>query len=96
MEISDVIYLMGTDDTDPEQADLDTSCAGEAEGSERLERGKSYFRYLKSRHPQDLTQQLWFVRGVAHVGSLMVESPCAIAAVFEHGNCLDTSSGANP
>jgi hypothetical protein len=93
---ADVIYLMGTDDTDPEQADLDTSCAGEAEGPERLERGKSYFRYLQSRHPRDFGQQLWFVRGVAHVGSRMVESPCAIAAIFEHGICLDTSAGAKP
>lgn len=93
---ADVIYLMGTADTDPEQVDLDTSCAGEAQGSERLERGTSYFRYLKSRHPQGFTQQLWFVRGVAHVGSRMVESPCAIAAVFERGNCLDISSGAKP
>jgi hypothetical protein len=94
---ADVIYLLGTDDTDPAQADLDTSCAGEAEGPERLDRGKSYFRYLRSRHPQNFGQQLWFVRGVAHVGSRMVESPCAIAAVFEHGSCSDrdTLEGAN-
>jgi hypothetical protein len=91
----DVIYLLGTDDTDPAQADLDTSCAGEAEGPERLDRGRSYFRYLKSRHPQDFRQQLWFVRGVAHVGSRMVESPCAVAAVFERGNCSDTSEDTN-
>jgi pimeloyl-ACP methyl ester carboxylesterase len=92
---ADVIYLLGTDDTDPNQVDLDTSCAGEAEGSERLDRGKFYFSYLKSRHPQELRHQLWFVRGVAHVGSRMVESPCAIAAVFEHGTCADTSTSAN-
>jgi hypothetical protein len=92
---ADVIYLLGTDDTDPEQVDLDTSCAGEAEGAERLNRGEAYFRYLKSRHPQSFGQQLWFVRGVAHVGSRMVESPCAIAAAFDHGKCLDTSESPN-
>jgi hypothetical protein len=91
----DVIYLLGTEDTDPAQSDLDTSCAGEAEGLERLDRGKFYFSYLKSRHPQDLGHQLWFVRGVAHVGSRMVESPCAIAAVFDYGKCSDTSENAN-
>jgi hypothetical protein len=90
----DVIYLLGSEDTDPAQVDLDTSCAGEAEGAERLDRGKYYFRYLGNRHPQDFGHQLWFVRGVAHVGSRMVESPCAIAAVFQHGNCSDTSDGA--
>jgi hypothetical protein len=91
----DVVYLLGTDDTDPAQVDLDTSCAGEAEGAERLDRGKSYYHYLKNRHPQDFRHQLWFVRGVAHVGSRMVESPCAIAAVFEQGTCADTSESAN-
>jgi hypothetical protein len=84
---ADVIYLLGTDDTDPAQADLDTSCAGEAQGPERLGRGKAYFRYLKNRHPEDFRHQLWFVPGVAHVGSRMVESPCAIAAVFDQGKC---------
>jgi hypothetical protein len=92
---ADVIYLLGTDDTDPEQVDLDTSCAGEAQGPERLDRGEAYFRYLKSRHPQEFRQQLWFVRGVAHVGSRMVESPCAIAAAFDHGKCLDTSESSS-
>jgi hypothetical protein len=88
---ADVIYLLGSEDTDPAQVDLDTSCAGEAEGLDRLDRGKAYFRYLKGRHPEGFRQQLWFVRGVAHVGSRMVESPCAVAAVFEHGTCSETS-----
>lgn len=88
---ADVIYLLGRNDTDPAQVDLDTSCAGEAEGPERLDRGKAYFRYLQGRHPEDLRQQLWFVRGVAHVGSRMVESPCAVTAVFDHGHCSETS-----
>jgi hypothetical protein len=92
---ADVIYLLGTEDTDPAQVDLDTSCAGEAEGRERLDRGKAYFRYLKGRDPEGFRQQLWFVRGVAHVGSRMVESPCAVAAVFEHGSCSSTSENSN-
>jgi hypothetical protein len=92
---ADVVYLLGTEDTDPAQVDLDTSCAGEAQGPERLDRGKAYFRYLKGRHPDDFRHQLWFVRGVAHLGSRMVDSPCAIAAVFEHGNCSDTSEDPN-
>ena len=85
--ISDVIYLLGTDDTDPAQVDLDTSCAGEAEGTERLERGKAYFHYLEGRHTGDFRQRLWLVPGVAHVGSRMVDSICGIAAIFDHGRC---------
>jgi hypothetical protein len=91
---ADVIYLLGADDTDPAQQDLDTSCAGEAEGPERLDRGEAYFRYLTGRHPTDLKHRLWFVPGVAHVGSRMVESPCALAAVFDAGICTTQSSAA--
>ena len=84
---ADVIYLLGEDDTDPAQVDLDTSCSGEAQGPERLDRGKAYFRYLKTRHSQDFRHRLWFVAGVAHQGSRMVDSVCGIAAVFDHGSC---------
>jgi hypothetical protein len=91
---ANVIYLLGADDTDPAQVDLDTSCAGEAEGPERLDRGKAYFRYLRNRHGQDFRHQLWMVAGVAHVGSRMVDSPCGIAAIFDHGDCAGASSDA--
>jgi hypothetical protein len=84
---ADVIYLLGLNDTDPEQIDLDTSCAGEAQGTERLERGRAYFRYLKDRRASDFHQQLWFVPGVAHVGTRMVDSTCDIAAIFDYGKC---------
>jgi hypothetical protein len=93
--LADVIYLLGADDTDPAQVDLDTSCAGEAQGPERLDRGKAYFRYLKVRHAEEFRQQLWLVPGVAHVGSRMVDSPCGIAAVFDHGSCSGSSNSAN-
>jgi hypothetical protein len=73
---ADVIYLPGTEDTDPTQVDLDTSCAGEAQGPERLDRGKAYFRYLKSRHAEDFRHQLWFEAGWL---SLLARSrPCSI------------------
>ena len=88
---ADVVYLLGTEDTDPEQRDLDTSCSGEAEGSERLSRGQAYFRYLSGRHPNDFHQQLWLVSGVAHSGERMLDSPCGIAAMFG-GRCTGASS----
>jgi hypothetical protein len=84
---ADVIYLLGEDDTDPEQVDLDTSCAGEAEGPQRFARGNAYFRYLQQRHPTGFQQQLWFVPGVAHFGNRMVDAPCGVAAIFDTGKC---------
>jgi hypothetical protein len=84
---TDVIYLLGEDDTDPDQVDLDTSCAGEAEGPQRFARGNAYFRYLQLRHPTGFQQQLWLVPGVAHFGNRMVDAPCGVAAIFDTGKC---------
>jgi len=88
-----VIYLLGDDDSDPAQADLDTSCAGESEGAERLSRGKAYFRYLHDRHPQDFRGRLWLVPAAAHVGSSMIDSACGIAALFDRGVCAKAGGG---
>ncbi|HEX5127666.1 MAG TPA: alpha/beta fold hydrolase [Rhodocyclaceae bacterium] len=38
----DVIYLLGTEDKDPNHPELDRSCGGEAEGPTRFARGHSY------------------------------------------------------
>jgi pimeloyl-ACP methyl ester carboxylesterase len=86
---ADVIYLMGDEDIDPSQKDLDVSCAGEAEGPTRLARGKSYYAYLKTRHPDAWGQRLWLVNGVAHSGPKMVESACGVKALFATGSCKD-------
>jgi len=86
---ADVIYLIGDEDTDPQQKDLDISCAGEAEGATRLERGRSYFAYLKARHSMEWGQRLWLVPGVAHSGAKMVEAPCGVKALFATGTCKD-------
>jgi pimeloyl-ACP methyl ester carboxylesterase len=86
---ADVIYLMGDEDIDPSQKDLDVSCAGEAEGPTRLARGKSFYAYLKNRHPEAWGQRLWLVNGVAHSGPKMVESPCGVKALFATGSCKD-------
>lgn len=82
----DVIYLLGTKDTDPDHPALDKTCSAEDQGAFRYERGHNFFRYLKSRHP-DLKQQLWDVPGVEHDGDKMFNSPCGIAALFDVGNC---------
>jgi pimeloyl-ACP methyl ester carboxylesterase len=87
----DVIYLLGTDDTDPNHPALDKTCSGEDEGPYRFFRGKAYFHYLELRHPElskeSATQQLWFVPGVGHEGEKMLNSQCGIAALFSAGTC---------
>lgn len=84
-----VIYLLGDEDIDPQQKDLDVSCAGEAEGPTRLARGQAYFAYLRARHPANWGQRMWLVEGVAHSGSKMVEAPYGVKALFATGTCTD-------
>jgi hypothetical protein len=40
---SDIVYLLGQQDTDPNHPALDKSCAAEAQGAYRLIRGHYYF-----------------------------------------------------
>ncbi len=83
----DVIYLLGTADTDPHHSDLDVSCQGEAEGPHRFARGTAYFAYLKSRHPENFSQRLWEVPGIAHDERGMFHSPCGMEALFDTPGC---------
>ncbi|MCU1759388.1 alpha/beta hydrolase [Pseudomonas sp. 14P_8.1_Bac3] len=71
----DIVYLLGQEDIDPNHPALDKSCEAEAQGAYRLARGRSYFEYLKRRHPQGLSQQLVEVPGVGHNGDGMFTSP---------------------
>jgi hypothetical protein len=83
----DVVYLLGTADVNPDQADLDKSCGGEAEGPNRLARGTAYFAYLKARHPDGFKQRLALVPDVAHQGSRMFNSACGLTALFDRPGC---------
>ncbi len=82
----DVVYLLGTRDTDPNHPALDKTCSAEDEGAFRYIRGHNYFRYLTDRHPA-LTQRLWDVDGVEHDGDRMFNSPCGLYALFGVGSC---------
>jgi pimeloyl-ACP methyl ester carboxylesterase len=87
----DVIYLLGTQDIDPNHPALDKTCSAEDEGPYRFFRGKAYFAYLETRHPElmqaSASQQLWYVPGVEHDGDKMFTSPCGLAALFNAGAC---------
>jgi len=83
----EVIYLLGTADTDPQHPALDKSCMAEAQGPDRLARGLAYVAYLKRRHP-DLAQRLWTVPGIGHSADRMLTSPCGLAALFDTPGCV--------
>jgi pimeloyl-ACP methyl ester carboxylesterase len=83
----DVIYLLGTADTDRHDRDLDVSCKAEAEGPHRYARGKAYFTYIKLRHPDRFSQRLWEVSGVGHNQHKMLHSACGMEALFDVPGC---------
>jgi len=85
--LRDVIYLLGTADSDPHHPDLDVSCEGEAEGPHRFARGTAYFAYMKARHPEKFSQRLWEVPGVAHEERGMFHSSCGMQALFDVPGC---------
>lgn len=83
----DVIYLLGADDTNPHDEDLDMTCSAEAQGPTRFVRGQAYYAYLHGRHPSAWNQRMWFVPGVAHSARKMFTSKCGINALFDTGEC---------
>ncbi|KQR85315.1 hypothetical protein ASG35_26260 [Burkholderia sp. Leaf177] len=78
---ADVIYLLGQKDCDPRHDALDISCAATAQGPHRLARGRSYFAYLKARHPA-LAHQCREVPDVGHNGAAMLGSHEGVRALF--------------
>jgi hypothetical protein len=78
----DVTYLVGTADDDPQQAALDRSCAGEAQGPNRVARSRAYVSYISQRHPAGTNQTFAESLGVAHDVGAMFASPCGVAVLF--------------
>jgi hypothetical protein len=83
----DTVYLLGTEDTDPNHRALDKNCMAGAQGPARLSRGEAYFAYLKERHPRDLAHRLVHVPSVGHNGDQMLTSECGMAVLFDRPGC---------
>jgi pimeloyl-ACP methyl ester carboxylesterase len=83
----DVVYLLGTADTDPAHPQLDRSCAAEAQGPYRHARGVNYLRLLRARDGDAVKHRLLEVPGVAHNGGRMFTSACGLAALFDTPGC---------
>ena len=101
----DVVYLLGLEDTDTRHTGLDKSCPAQAQGSNRLERGRGY-----RRHEQDLAGRLhvtgrhraFEVTGVGHDQQGMFSSTCGVQILFDvagteparGARCTDTTGPA--
>jgi pimeloyl-ACP methyl ester carboxylesterase len=82
-----VIYLLGTRDTNPNHPALDKSCMAEAQGPYRYVRGHSYAAVMAARNNGTPNHRVWDVPDVGHDGDKMLTSPCGLAALFELQGC---------
>ena len=82
-----IVYLAGGNDDDPASVSLDKSCAAQAQGAQRVARAQGFYRYLQTRHADGLNQTFHIVPGVGHDGARMLTSSCALATMFDTGNC---------
>jgi pimeloyl-ACP methyl ester carboxylesterase len=83
-----VIYLLGTRDTNPNHPALDKTCMAEAQGPYRFARGHAYVATMQARNAGMPNHQLWDVKGVGHDGDKMLTSPCGLKALFDLPGCL--------
>jgi pimeloyl-ACP methyl ester carboxylesterase len=78
---SEVTYLLGERDCDPQHPALDRSCAANVQGPHRLARGRAYYAYLLARHPR-LRHRYGEVPGAGHSGEAMFVSDAGVRALF--------------
>jgi pimeloyl-ACP methyl ester carboxylesterase len=82
-----VIYLLGTQDTNPNHPALDKTCMAEAEGPYRYARGHAYAATMQARDGGTPNHSLWDVPGVGHDGDKMLTSPCGLKVLFDLPGC---------
>ena len=75
------IYLLGTEDNDPNHSSLDKTCPAMLQGDHRLMRGIIFFNHLCAYYDCS-NHQVVFVDGVAHSGHDMFNSPEGRNAIF--------------
>lgn len=83
----EVIYLLGTLDTNPEHPALDKSCMAKAQGPYRYFRGHAYTDAMAKRDHGTPNHRVWDVAGVGHDGDKMLTSTCGLAALFDIPGC---------
>ncbi|OAF00733.1 hypothetical protein AYJ54_31325 [Bradyrhizobium centrolobii] len=83
----EVIYLLGTLDTNPEHPALDKSCMAKAQGAYRYARGHAYADAMAKRDNGTPNHRVWDVAGVGHDGDKMLTSKCGLEALFDLPGC---------
>jgi pimeloyl-ACP methyl ester carboxylesterase len=80
-----ITYIIGSLDNDPAEPNLDVSCAGLAQGSQRLERMQNFYRYLGTIYGLQAyaNKRMEIVDGYAHSARNVLSSVQAKTAIME-------------
>ncbi len=70
----DIVILLGGDDTDDADRDLDTTCAAELQGNARLPRGLNFFNYLSSFLEYGQKKNCDVIAKLGHSGGFILSS----------------------
>ncbi|MGQ0829646.1 MAG: T9SS type A sorting domain-containing protein [Bacteroidota bacterium] len=89
-----VVYLLGMLDNDPNDSDLDVSCSGMLQGTQRFERGMIYNKFLKYYYGNGITQKhkLDSVPNVGHDNYGMYNSTVGRSYLFNSNICGVTTA----
>ena len=79
----EVVYLLGSEDNDPD--DLSSSCAGNAQGFNRFERGRTYYEHIIDVFGEDIRplHRMIIVPGVGHDHRRMYLSEQGLSELFD-------------
>ena len=80
-----VTFIIGSLDNDPNDPNLDTSCEGMAQGSQRVERMQNFYKYLPTVYGAQAysNKRMEIVDGYAHSARNVLGSAQAKAAIME-------------
>lgn len=81
-----VLYLVGSEDNDPEEETLDKGVGAMLQGPNRLMRARLYYNYLRHFYGDAIQGRQYFriVKGTGHYGKALMTSPECVKFVFEY------------
>jgi len=85
----EVIYLLGSEDNDPNAPGLDKNCPAMLQGLHRFERGLIYYNYIQHYYGPSIVSKHTkvIIPNVGHNAYRMVNSACGIRYLFDYGEC---------
>jgi len=80
----EVIYLVGSKDNDPNDATLSKKYGAILQGAHRLQRAKTYYRYLQKFYTKEIMKKQHFhiIKGVGHSSKALISSSIAKKYIF--------------